>query len=57
MEIHEMQNVGRAKYVVNYFTGKTHSDGSKFYDIAIFKNKAKKNAFIKALKAKFAQGL
>ncbi len=46
----EMQNVGKAKYVVNYHDGeKTHSDGSPFFDIAIFKNKVKKNIFIGAL--------
>ena len=47
----EMMNVGHAKYVVNYHDGvKTHSDGSDFYDIAIFKNQVKKNAFVKELK-------
>ncbi len=33
-------NVGRAKYVVNYYDGvKKHKDGSDFFDIEIFKNK------------------
>ena len=42
----ERHNVGRAKYVVNYHDGvKTHPDGSKFFDIAIFKNKKKLKAF------------
>jgi hypothetical protein len=45
-----MQNVGTAKYVVNYHDGeKTHKDGSRFFDIAIFSNKKKLNKFIKDL--------
>jgi len=50
MIIKEMQNVGTAKYVVNYYNGKKHKDGSDFYDIATFKNKRKKDNFIKELK-------
>lgn len=47
---YEMFNIGHAKYVVNFHNGEsTHSDGSPFYDIAIFRNKAKKAAFIKRL--------
>jgi len=43
--------IGRSKYVVNYYSGKkTHPDGSKFYDISIFKNKSKLKAFIDSLK-------
>jgi hypothetical protein len=42
-------NIGSAKYVVNYFNGKTHNDGSSFFDIAIFKNKIKKDTFINGL--------
>lgn len=46
-----MHNVGRAKYVVNFHDGvKTHSDGSEFFDIAIFGNKKKMKDFIKSLK-------
>lgn len=49
---YEQSNIGQAKYVVNYYDGiKTHTDGSPFYDIAIFRNKAKKDAFIKKLSA------
>lgn len=48
-----MYNVGKAKYLVNYYNGvKTHQDGSKFYDISIFKNKVKMNKFIKELEEK-----
>lgn len=44
-------NVGSAKYLVSYHNGeKLHRDGSKFFDIAIFKNKKKLNDFIKELK-------
>lgn len=49
MRIRETQNVGHAKYVVSYYTGKNHPDGSDFYDIAIFKNRIKKDEFIKSL--------
>ena len=39
--------IGHAKYVVNYHTkGNTHKDGSKFFDIKIFKNKIKMQKFI-----------
>ena len=45
-----MTNIGRAKYVVNYHDGiKKHNDGSDFFDMAIFKNKKKLNAFINDL--------
>tara|TARA_R110002094_G_scaffold157781_1_gene144021 strand:- start:9947 stop:10123 length:177 start_codon:yes stop_codon:yes gene_type:complete len=46
----EMQNVGMAKYLVNFHDGeKTHNDGSPFFDCRIFKNKKKKDSFIKQL--------
>lgn len=46
-----MQNVGTAKYVVNYHDGiKKHKDGSEFYDIAIFRNKKKMRSFVSKLK-------
>ena len=48
-KLNEMQNVGKAKYVVNYCTGKTHSDGSDFYDMRIFKNKKIKDRFVKSM--------
>jgi len=45
-----MSNVGHAKYVVNYHDGiKKHSDGSDFFDIAIFKNKKKLQSFLDEL--------
>lgn len=51
MNYYIQYNIGRSKYVVSYHNGiKTHSDGSRFYDIAIFKNKIKLNAFVKDLK-------
>lgn len=49
LKISEMQNIGKVKYVVNYFVGKKHADGSDFYDVRIFKNKEIKNLFIKDL--------
>ena len=46
-------NIGHAKYVVNFHDGKkTHNDGSKFFDIEIFKNKVKLEKFEKELASK-----
>ena len=46
-----MDNVGKCKYVVNHHNGvKAHHDGSPFFDIAIFKNKKKRDKFCKELK-------
>ncbi len=46
-----MYGIGKAKYVVNFHDGiKKHNDGSDFFDIAIFKNKKKLNAFVAELK-------
>lgn len=43
-------NVGRAKYVLSYhLEGKTHKDGSEFYDIRIFTNRKSMEKFIKSL--------
>jgi hypothetical protein len=48
-----MYNVGKAKYVINYYDGiKTHKDNSPFYDIEIFKNKKIFNNKIKELLSK-----
>lgn len=46
-----MCNVGTVKYLVNYHDGMTaHNDGSRFYDIATFRNKRKRDLFIRELK-------
>jgi hypothetical protein len=46
-----MYGVGKSKYVVNYHDGiKTHGDGSRFFDIAIFRNKKDLEKFIGKLK-------
>lgn len=46
-----LTNVGKAKYVVNYYNGeKKHADGSPFYDCHISKNKKDHDAFLKFLK-------
>lgn len=48
-----MYNVGASKYVVNYHDGeKTHKDGSKFFDLATFKNKKDFQRFQNELKTK-----
>jgi hypothetical protein len=48
----EMQDVGKAKYVVNYHDGvKVHRDGSPFFDIAIFGSRAKKDQFVRKLES------
>jgi hypothetical protein len=42
--------IGEAKYSVSWHDGvKKHKDGSKFFDIAIFKSKAKMNKFLAEL--------
>lgn len=49
---YQQDNIGSAKYTVNFHDGvKTHKDGSQFFDIRIFKNKKKRDQFIKELKA------
>ena len=46
-----MHNIGKVKYLVNFHDGvKTHNDGSRFFDIATFKNKKKMGAFTDELK-------
>lgn len=46
-----MDGVGRARYTVNFHDGEsTHSDGSLFYGIAIFRNKRKRDLFVRDLK-------
>lgn len=53
MRFNIQHNVGKAKYVVNHHDGKkTHGDGSAFFDVAIFSNKRKLNAFVKDLRSK-----
>ena len=45
-----MDNIGKVKYVVNFHDGKQkHRDGSNFFDIRTFKNKKKREIFIKDL--------
>ena len=42
--------VGKAKYVVNYHDGiKKHGDGSRFFDIRIFRNQKSLGVFIAEL--------
>ena len=49
LKIQEQENIGRAKYVVSYYTGRKHVDGSDFYDVRIFRNKRDKAKFVVAL--------
>jgi hypothetical protein len=45
-----MYNVGKSKYIVRFHNGeKIHTDGSKFFDINIFKNKKTLNKFVSEL--------
>jgi hypothetical protein len=47
-------NIGKAKYTISYFDGKTfHNDGSPFYGIKIFKNKV---AFMRGIRDLKEQG-
>lgn len=50
-------NIGNAKYVVNFHNGvSAHRDGSEFFDIAIFKSKAKlKECIDKLLKEGYVE--
>ena len=44
-------NIGKVKYTVSDHDGeKTHKDGSKFWGIACFSNKRKRNKYISDLK-------
>ena len=46
----QINNVGRAKYTVNFYDGvKQHNDGSPFYDLRIFSNKVNRDRFIISL--------
>lgn len=52
-EYYVMENIGHAKYTVNFHDGvSTHKDGSEFYDIKIFKNRPSMEAFIRELERK-----
>lgn len=45
-----MYGVMGAKYSVHFHDGsKTHTDGSPFYDLRLFRNKKIKQAFVKQL--------
>ena len=45
-----LNNVGRSRYVVNFHDGrKSHSDGSPFFDIEIFKSKKALTEFVNDL--------
>lgn len=48
-----LNNVGKAKYTVNFYSGIRNKDNSRFYDIRIFKSKNKRDTFINEL---FKQG-
>jgi len=47
-QYYEMDNIGSSKYSVNFSYG-TYKDGSTFFGIDLFKNKKKRDAFIKLL--------
>lgn len=50
INIRQNKNIGKSKYVVSYnLPGKTHPDGSDFYDVRIFSNKKDKEKFFKEL--------
>lgn len=49
-QYYELYMGGKIKYTVNYHDGiKTHKDGSRFFNLATFKNKVKKDKFVKEL--------
>jgi len=44
---HAQYNIGKTKYVVNFHDGiKKHADGSKMFDIKIFRNRTEFHEFI-----------
>ena len=52
-EFYIQYNIGKVKYVVNHNDGnKKHKDGSRFFDIATFKNKKNLAKFVSELKNK-----
>lgn len=53
LKIIEHQNIGHARYVVNYFTGRLCGDGSEFYDMRIFSNKKDKAKFLTELRRQY----
>jgi hypothetical protein len=51
MEYYEQHGIGRAKYTVSFWDGlHRHADGSKFFDLRIFKSKRSLKMFINQLK-------
>lgn len=45
-----MFNVGKSRYSINFHNGNsTHRDGSPFFDLRIFSNRRKAEAFVKSL--------
>lgn len=47
---HVQYCIGKAKYVVSYHDGfKKHSDGSDFFDVAIFKSRKAMHLFVMRL--------
>jgi hypothetical protein len=53
LKIEEHYNVGKVKYLVSYYTGKKHDDGSDFYDVKAFSNKKFKDRFVGLLQAHY----
>jgi hypothetical protein len=39
--------IGKSKYCLSYYIGNKHNDGSKQYEIRLFKSKKALNSFIK----------
>lgn len=47
---YQQDNIGKAKYTISFHNGvKKHKDGSKFFNIKIFKNKISLSTFRKEL--------
>lgn len=50
-QYYTQENIGSCKYLVSFHDGiSTYKDGSMFFDIKIFRNKKKRDSFIKQLK-------
>lgn len=56
-EFRSQESIGKAKYLVSHHDGvKTHRDGSPFFDLAVFRNKRKRDRFVSDLKKSGYQG-
>jgi len=49
MQPYIQTNIGKAKYVVSFYEGKNHEDGSPQEEIRIFSRKKEAQSFLKSI--------